>query len=188
MKIFMIMPEGVPLAGGCTAAEEADGGIVWYEIPDSAILRSGGPFFIPDFAADFRAYTATAYRIGRLGKGIARRFASRYIDASSAAAVVVAVDLLERCRRCGLPWAPAVAFDKCCWLGNFMPVEALMLSEAKRIAVEKAVEILSRDITLKTGDLILIGEAREAMRLQAPSPFEIYDDNNKTKLLDIHIR
>lgn len=69
-----------------------------------------------------------------------------------------------------------------------MPVEALMLSEAKRIAVEKAVEILSRDITLKTGDLILIGEAREAMRLQAPSPFEIYDDNNKTKLLDIHIR
>ena len=48
-----------------------------YEIPDSSLLRSGQPFFIPDFAGEFRAMPSAVVRIGRLGKGIAPRFAVR---------------------------------------------------------------------------------------------------------------
>ncbi len=49
--------------------------------PDSAILKDGKPFFIPDFSNEVHYETEVVVRICRLGKNIAPRFASRYYDA-----------------------------------------------------------------------------------------------------------
>ena len=49
--------------------------------PDSAILKDGKPFFIPDFSKEIHYETELVVRINRLGKNIAPRFANRYYDA-----------------------------------------------------------------------------------------------------------
>lgn len=48
-------------------------------IPDSALLLAGKPLFLPDIKPEFSA--GLAFRVGRLGKSIARKFAARYLDA-----------------------------------------------------------------------------------------------------------
>ena len=49
--------------------------------PDSAILKDGKPFFVPDFSHEVHYETEVVVRICRLGKNIAPRFAHRYYDA-----------------------------------------------------------------------------------------------------------
>lgn len=56
-----------------------------YLMADSAILYTGRPFFIPDFARHFVATPSIVVRTGRLGKCIASKFAHRYWDALTAA-------------------------------------------------------------------------------------------------------
>lgn len=55
---------------------------------DSSLLRSGQPFFIPDYTPALGVEPMLALRIGRLGKCIAPRFAHRYIDAATACFIV----------------------------------------------------------------------------------------------------
>lgn len=59
--------------------------------PDSAILKDGKPFFIPDFSNEIHYETELVVRINRLGKNIASRFADRYYDA-----VTVGIDFTAR--------------------------------------------------------------------------------------------
>ena len=59
--------------------------------PDSAILKDGKPFFVPDFSAEVHYETEVVVRICRLGKNIAPRFAHRYYDA-----VTVGIDFTAR--------------------------------------------------------------------------------------------
>ena len=51
-----------------------------YLMGDSSLLKDGKPFFVPDFATRFVAYPTVVARVCRLGKNIARKFASRYYD------------------------------------------------------------------------------------------------------------
>ncbi len=175
---------------------------VWYEIPDSSILRSGQPFFLPDFSTEFRAFPSLAIRIGRLGKGIAEKFAARYVADSGIACAVVATPLLAELRRDGLPWAAATAFDKCCWLGKFTPGltkdseyricsgdNAMTYRTANlRCSPEAMISALSREITLKEGDVILVALHPEGMILSYPASFTINDSDAESLLLDIHLR
>ena len=59
--------------------------------PDSAILKDGKPFFVPDFSHEVHYETEVVVRICRLGKNIAPRFAHRYYDA-----VTVGIDFTAR--------------------------------------------------------------------------------------------
>ena len=45
---------------------------------DSALLKDGKPFFIPDFTKELHYETELVVKIDRLGKNIAERFAHRY--------------------------------------------------------------------------------------------------------------
>lgn len=51
-----------------------------YLVADSAIVCHGKPLFLPDWAERFMVFPCIAFRIGKLGKSIARKFAYRYID------------------------------------------------------------------------------------------------------------
>lgn len=151
---------------------------IWTLVSASGILQGGNPFFVPDFARRFEAMTALAVRIGKLGKGIAPRFAYRYVEAIAPCVIFLATDLLMTLRANGLPWSPAISYDKCLAIGKFsaIPVEeirnvgvSLTLqtagSETKSEwtsknalpVLEDTISGLSHDNTLKTGDLILLG-------------------------------
>lgn len=176
----------------------------WYEIPDSALLRSGNPFFIPDFDTQFRALPSIAFRVGRLGKCIAPRFASRYLQEFAAGAAIVASSRLAQAREAGEPWCDATAFDRCCWLGNLQPFCTLSQYDTIRfscgdnsinyrpaeltISAEECVEMLSRNNTLKMGDIILAALHPVGFDLEIGQRFTAGPDNENVNFIDIKIR
>ena len=157
-------------------------GPIWTLMSPAAILQGGNPYFVPDFDSRFEARTALALRIGKLGKGIARRFAARYVDAVAPATVFLAADLLNRLRKESLPWTSAISYDRSLALGRFLTVDfkeidscecSLLLESsgdsikstlhqgASNLRPDEIIEALSRDNTLKTGDILLIGLSNE---------------------------
>lgn len=142
----------------------------WLAIPDSAIIKNGNPFFVPDFDTSFSAVPFLALKITKLGKSVAPRFAHRYFEEATVALLVFADTMLENLRAAGLPWTAATCFDRSCILGEFFKTDAntdrkisirtydgteqFILPTAD--AVNNAISAASADNTLKTGDLILL--------------------------------
>ncbi len=91
--------------------------------PDSAILKDGKPFFIPDFSNEIHYETELVVRINRLGKNIAPRFANRYYDAVTVGIDFTARDLQRKFREQGNPWELCKGFDSSAAIGTFVPVE-----------------------------------------------------------------
>lgn len=199
MKIFAIIhnygtPEGSSPMG--------EGDMTWYSMPDSSILRSGNPFFIPNTGSGYEAFPSLCLRIGRLGKSVAKRFASRYIDGWTMAAAVVNTYRLTALRKESMPWAEAVTFDRSCLLGNLQPIDTLKLYDSFEIEHNRIVSnyktdllnckadiivsAISTDNTIKTGDLILVGLTGQGIRLVEDSKLEIRA--KELNLLDIKIK
>ena len=135
---------------------------------------------MPDFADRFEARIALAIRIGKLGKGIAPRFIYRYVDAVAPSVLFVAPDMLKTLRNKGLPWTQAMSYDRCLSVGKFTPCaadtwnqvevkltldppndssDALLRGTDINPGIEETLSAISRDNTLKMGDIILIGLA-----------------------------
>ena len=91
--------------------------------PDSAILKDGKPFFIPEFTNRVDYETELVVRICRLGKHIAPRFAHRYYDAVTVGIDFTARDLQNDFRSKGLPWELCKGFDDSAVLGTFVPMD-----------------------------------------------------------------
>ncbi|KAA6300231.1 MAG: Ureidoglycolate lyase, partial [Candidatus Ordinivivax streblomastigis] len=85
--------------------------------PDSAILKNGNPFFIPDFSNEVHYETEVVVRICKLGKNIALRFAPRYYDAVTVGIDFTARDLQRELRRKGNPWELCKGFDSSAAIG-----------------------------------------------------------------------
>lgn len=128
------------------------------EKPESALIRAGQPFFVPDWSATFDVETMLAVRIDRLGRYIAPRFASRYYTQATAALAFTARDLLERLRADGQPWDLALGFDQSVALGRFADAATVIAQAGHRCLpadVDEGVALCSRFYTLKSGDLLL---------------------------------
>lgn len=61
-------------------------------LADSSILPNGRPLFVPDWATDFVGTLCAVFRVNRLGKCVAPRFAHRYWDALAAGLLTHGVD------------------------------------------------------------------------------------------------
>lgn len=143
---------------------------------DSALLKDGKPFFIPDFSQEVHYETELVVRIDRLGKNIAERFAHRYYSEVTVGIDFTARDLQRRLREKGLPWEISKAFDNSAAIGHFVPLSTVgdvqQLSfhldiDGKTVqrgstadmlfTVDRIVAYVSRFFTLKIGDLIFTG-------------------------------
>ena len=145
--------------------------------PDSALLRDGKPFFLPDFSTDMQYEAEVVVRICRLGKCIAPRFAHRYYDAATVGIDFTARDLQSRFRAQGLPWELSKGFDNSAAVGRFVPLEQLggdvqqldfrldidgrevQLGHTSDMLhrVDDIIAFVSRYMTLKMGDLLFTG-------------------------------
>lgn len=155
---------------------------VWTIVSAASILQGGNPFFVPDFADRFEARLTLAVRIGKLGKGIAPKFVCRYVDAVAPAILFVAADLLSSLRKKGLPWTSALSYDRCLAMGKFTEISfeeinksVINLSllskdneskcewkaESLLPSLAETISAISRDNTLKTGDIILTGISQD---------------------------
>lgn len=172
---------------------------------DSALLKDGKPFFIPDFSKEVHYETEVVVRIDRLGKNIAERFAHRYYNEVTVGIDFTARDLQRTLRSRGLPWEISKAFDNSAVVGTFVPLSEVgsitqlpfhltingkMVQEGNTkdmlFSVDEIVAYTSRFFTLKTGDLIYTGTPAGVGPVQINDHLEGYI--GERKLLDFHVR
>ncbi len=131
-------------------------------LPASSMINQGKPVFLPDFDRHFRIYPGFAARIGRMGKNVARKFASRYFSEIAPAFSVRGIDRLSALREKGLPLAKALCFDGSLVIGAFRSpdgIEGFEISAMKTVydafRMEEAVVKASADRTMRIGDLVV---------------------------------
>ncbi|MCG8696522.1 MAG: fumarylacetoacetate hydrolase family protein, partial [Bacteroidales bacterium] len=149
---------------------------VFFMKPDSALLLKNNPFYIPEFSNNVHYEVEVVVRINRLGKHIDRKFAHRYYNEIGLGIDFTARDVQDECKKKGLPWEKAKAFDGSAVLGKFFPLKELgeiqklnfHLEKNGKIvqkgttadmifAVDAIIEHISKYVTLKIGDLIFTG-------------------------------
>lgn len=166
--------------------EETDFVIV--EKPESALIRAGQPFFVPDWDAHFEAEVMFTIRIHRLGRYIAPQFAARYFSEATLGVNFVARDKLDALSAKGLPWDLATGFDQSAAVGSFYPIEHL-LGEENLIStdvIHEGIATCSRYYTLKSGDLLMFGLGRTPVPVAEGDILEESVENEQ--LLNVRIK
>lgn len=173
--------------------------------PDSALLKDGKPFFIPDFSEEIHYETELVVRINRLGKNIAERFAHRYYDAVTIGIDFTARDLQSKLRVAGNPWEIAKGFDNSAVIGTFVPVDGFTNiqdlkfnldidgTEVQRgntadmlFGVDQIIAYVSKFFTLKIGDLLFTGTPAGVGPVSIGQHLQGYLENER--VLDFYIR
>ena len=174
--------------------------------PDSAILKDGKPFFVPDFSHEVHYETEVVVRICRLGKNIAPRFAHRYYDAVTVGIEFTARDLQRKFREAGNPWELCKGFDNSAAIGTFISLEQaggdlqnldfhldIDGCEVQRgntadmlFKIDDIIAYVSRFMTLKIGDLLFTGTPAGVGPVSVGQHLQGYLGGEK--LLDFHIR
>jgi len=92
--------------------------------PDTALLKGGKPFYLPDFSeGKYTIETELVIKVSRLGKNIAEQFADRYYEEITVGIDFTARDLQRKLKERGLPWEIAKAFDNSAPVGEFISKE-----------------------------------------------------------------
>ena len=143
--------------------------------PDSAIIKNGKHFYVPDFLGRVDFEAEIVVRINKLGKSIPARFAHRYYDAITVGIDFTARDMQRAFIEAGAPWERSKGFDGSAVLGEFRPVEQYNINDVPfsltiddkvvqsastaqmLFKVDEIIAYISRFCTLKTGDLIFTG-------------------------------
>ncbi len=149
---------------------------VMFMKPDSALLQSQKPFFIPDFTKDVHHELEIVVKINRLGKHIKKKFARKYYNSITVGIDFTARDVQKELKSKGLPWEIAKAFDSSAPIGKFIPVDQfenlqdinfklerngtlVQIGNTKDMLfdIDTLIEHISKYFTLKIGDLIFTG-------------------------------
>ena len=172
--------------------------------PDSAIIKNGKHFYVPDFLGRIDYEAEIVVRINKLGKSIPARFAHRYYDAITVGIDFTARDMQRRLIAAGEPWDMSKGFDGSAVLGEFRPVEQYDInnidfsltindevvqsanSSQMLFPVDEVIAYVSRFCTLKTGDLIFTGTPAGAGPVQIGTHLKGYI--GEEKVLDFHVR
>ena len=172
--------------------------------PDSAIIKNGKHFYVPDFLGRVDYEAEIVVRINKLGKSIPQRFAYRYYDA-----ITVGIDFTARDMQCafieaGAPWELSKGFDGSAVLGEFRPVEQYNIDDVPfsltiddkvvqsattaqmLFKVDEIIAYISRFCTLKTGDLIFTGTPAGSGPVSIGTHLKGFIGEDK--VLDFHVR
>ncbi|MCM1153027.1 MAG: hypothetical protein NC328_05185 [Muribaculum sp.] len=162
---------------GCN--DHAPGWCLW---PDSSMLRNNKPTFIPSESESFVLCPTMCLRIAKLGKRIAPKFASRYVDAAAAAVVIFRAQALRQLLDGETPSAESLVFDGAVMTGDFMPLSAFpdnfemnvkykdssfrtLKWQSSEIVTDAdlCISLISKYNTIKSGDLLLISPHPEGL-------------------------
>lgn len=148
---------------------------VIFSKPDTALLKDGADFYLPDFSEDVHYEVELVIRINKMGKKIQEKFARNYFSEIGLGIDFTARDLQTKLKGKGLPWELAKGFDGSAPLGNFIAIGSTDIhhldfslkkngevvqqgnSQDMIFSFEKIVAFVSAYFTLKVGDLIYTG-------------------------------
>ncbi len=172
--------------------------------PDSAIIKNGKHFYVPDFLGRVDYEAEIVVRINKLGKSIPARFAYRYYDAITVGIDFTARDMQRAFIEAGAPWELSKGFDGSAVLGEFRPVERYDINDVPfsltiddkvvqsastaqmLFKVDEIIAYISRFCTLKTGDLIFTGTPAGSGPVSLGTHLRGYI--NDDKVLDFQVR
>lgn len=173
--------------------------------PESAQLKDGKPFFIPDFSKEIHYETEIVVKINRLGKYIDESFSHRYYDELTVGIDFTARDIQRKLKQLGLPWEISKAFDNSAAIGKFIPKDEL--TDVQNInfhldinsttvqqgntrdmiySIDKIIAYVSKFFTLKIGDLIFTGTPAGVGPVKIDDHLEGFVENQK--LLEFNIK
>ena len=173
--------------------------------PESAQLKDGKPFFIPDFSKEVHYETEIVLKINRLGKCIEEKFAHRYYDELTVGIDFTARDLQRNLKQQGLPWEISKAFDSSAAIGRFISKDEF--HDAQNInfhldinsktvqhgntqdmiySIDKIIAYVSQFFTLKIGDLIFTGTPAGVGPVQIDDRLTGYIEEHK--LLEFNVK
>lgn len=178
---------------------------VFFMKPDTALIQKHNPFFYPEFSKDIHYETELVIKISKNGRHIEERFAHKYYDEIGIGLDLTARDLQSECKKKGLPWEIAKAFDNSAPLGSFKNISEFedinninfslnINGEQKQIGTSAdmifnfnhIISYLSQFVTLKLGDLIFTGTPAGVGPIKIDDHFEAFIEDEK--MLDLKVK
>ncbi len=172
--------------------------------PDTAILKKGSDFYIPEFSDDVHYELEVVLKISKGGKYIQEEKASNYFDEIGLGIDFTARDLQSKLKEKGLPWELAKGFDGSAVVSEFYKksdfnIKNLNFSLLKNkekvqdgntsmmiFSPEKIIAFVSQYFTLKTGDLIFTGTPKGVGKVAENDILQAFLENEK--VLDLRIQ
>ncbi|TXF75153.1 fumarylacetoacetate hydrolase family protein [Chryseobacterium sp.] len=172
--------------------------------PDTAVLKRGSDFYIPEFSNDVHYELEIVLKISKGGKYIQEASASSYFDEIGLGIDFTARDLQSQLKTKGLPWELAKGFDGSAVISDFyskgdFDMKNLNFSLLKNkeevqdgnsslmiFSPEKIIAFVSQYFTLKVGDLIFTGTPKGVGKVSENDILEAYLEEKK--VLDFRIQ
>ena len=161
--------------------------------PDTAILLSQQPFFIPDFSNEVHYEVEVLVKINRVGKYIDSKFAHKYYEQIGLGIDFTARDLQQELKGKGLPWEKSKAFDGSAVIGNWVSksnydnlnnISFSLLKNNKIVqssttgdmlwGIDEIIAYVSQYFTLKIGDIIFTGTPSGVGKVQSNDSLKGY--------------
>lgn len=165
--------------------------------PDTAVLKKGSDFYIPEFSDDVHYELEVVLKISKGGKYIRKEAASKHYEEIGLGIDFTARDLQSKLKNKGLPWELAKGFDGSAVLSDFISKENydlqnLNFSLAKNqelvqngntkdmiFSFDDIISFASQYFTLRVGDLIFTGTPQGVGKVMENDFLEAYLENQK---------
>ncbi|WP_313598882.1 fumarylacetoacetate hydrolase family protein [Epilithonimonas vandammei] len=165
--------------------------------PDTAVLKKGSDFYIPEFSDDVHYELEVVLKISKGGKYIRKEAASKHYEEIGLGIDFTARDLQSKLKNKGLPWELAKGFDGSAVLSDFVSKENydlqnLNFSLAKNQQVvqngntkdmifsfDDIIAFASQYFTLRVGDLIFTGTPQGVGKVSENDYLEVYLEDDK---------
>nr|XP_033818429.1 acylpyruvase FAHD1, mitochondrial [Geotrypetes seraphini]XP_033818430.1 acylpyruvase FAHD1, mitochondrial [Geotrypetes seraphini]XP_033818431.1 acylpyruvase FAHD1, mitochondrial [Geotrypetes seraphini] len=153
--------------------------------PSSAYVREGAPILIPYYSSNLHHEVELGVVIGKSGKAISQTVAMDHVAGYVLCLDMTARDIQEECKKKGLPWTLAKAFDTSCPVSDFIPKENILdphniniwlkvndkvrqesNTSAMIFSIPYLISYISNIIALEEGDLILTGTPKGVAAVQ----------------------
>ena len=172
--------------------------------PDTADLKKGSDFYIPEFSNDVHYELEVVLKISKGGKYIQEENADKYFEEIGLGIDFTARDLQSKLKEKGLPWELAKGFDGSAVISEFYKKEDFDLKDLKftllknkeevqngntslmMFSPEKIIAFVSQYFTLRVGDLIFTGTPKGVGKVSENDILEAY--LKEQKVLDLRIQ
>lgn len=144
--------------------------------PSSAYLREGSPILRPYYCASLHHEVELGVVIGKRAQAVTQEAAMEHVAGYALCLDMTARDTQEECKKKGLPWTLAKAFNTSCPVSEFVPKEKIPDPHKLKIwlkvngklrqegetssmifSIPYLISYISEIVTLEEGDLILTG-------------------------------
>jgi 2-keto-4-pentenoate hydratase/2-oxohepta-3-ene-1,7-dioic acid hydratase in catechol pathway len=172
--------------------------------PETAIIHKNMPFFIPDFSNEVHHELELVVKINKLGKHIQPQFAHKYYSELTVGIDFTARDVQAECKKKGLPWEKAKAFDGSALVGKFVKKDQFSDVNALNIkmtnnenvvqegntsdmlnSIDQLIAYISTYFTLKIGDLIFTGTPSGVAPVKKDDFLELYLEEDKLAQVNV---